>query len=89
MSSFHTPLQFPLLDSFPRDMLPGSRADEGVNVLAALTSSSRTSDALRGFEQVAGRMIGIDEREALVNGLGEIRESYEIAQRSESDSDDD
>lgn len=70
-------------------MLPTSRQDEGVNVLAALTSSSRTADAVKGLEEAAGRMIGIDERETLVNGLGEIRESYEMRGSSESDFDDD
>lgn len=69
--------------------MPASRPDEGVNVLAALTSSSRTADALKELEVAAGRMIGVDEREALVNGLGEVRESYETGGGSGSDFDDD
>jgi hypothetical protein len=40
------------------------------------------------METVAGRIIGIDEREALVNGLGEIRESYETERMSDSEFDD-
>ena len=40
------------------------------------------------LETVAGRIIGIDERETLVNGLGEIRESYETGWMSDSDFDD-
>lgn len=70
-------------------MLPTSRQDEGVNVLAALTSSSRTADAVKGLEETAAQIIGIDERETLVNGLGEVRESYEIGGSSESGFDDD
>ena len=70
-------------------MLPTSTPDAGVSVLAGLTSSSRTADALKGLESVAGRMIEVDERETLVNGLGEIRESYETGWNSESDFDDD
>lgn len=77
------------MDSFPRDILPASRPDEGVNVLAALTSSSRTADALKGLEAAAGCMIGVDERETLVNGLGEVRESYEVGGGSGSDFEDD
>lgn len=86
---FHTPLQFPLLDSFPHDMLPGSRPHAGINVFTGLTSSTRTADAVKGLEAVAARMIEVDERETLVNGLGEIRESYETGWHSESDFDDD
>lgn len=70
-------------------MLPISMPDAGVNVFAGLTSSSRTAGALKNLEKVAGRMIQVDEREALVNGLGEIRESYESGWNSESDFDDD
>lgn len=38
---------------------------------------------------VASRAISVDEREALTNGLGEIRESYETGWMSDSDFDDD
>lgn len=41
------------------------------------------------MEAMAGRVIGVDERENLVNGLGEIRESYETGWMSDSDFDDD
>lgn len=70
-------------------MLPGSNADEGVNVFAALTSSSRTAETLKGLEATAGRTIGIDEREALTNGLGKIREAYETGWSGSSESEDD
>jgi hypothetical protein len=43
---------------------------------------------VKGLETVAGRIIGVDERENLVNGLGEIRESYEAGWMSDSDFDD-
>ena len=70
-------------------MLPGSQQNESVNVVATLTSSSRTADAVKALQNTAGRLVSVDERETLVNGLGEIRESYEIGWRSESDYDDD
>lgn len=69
-------------------MLPGSRPHTGVDIFAGLTSSTRTAVAMKGLGTVAGRMVEVDEREALVNGLGEIRESYEIGWNSESDIDD-
>lgn len=68
-------------------MFPVSTLDEGVNILSSLTSSSRTADAMKGFENIAGHMIGVDERETMVNGLGEIRESYETGWNSDSDFD--
>lgn len=41
---------------------------------------------LRG---VVNRAVGLDEREALANGLGEICEAYEEGWESGSDDDDD
>jgi len=40
------------------------------------------------MEAVASRIISIDERETIVNGLGEIREFYETGWMSDSDFDD-
>ncbi|KAE8160695.1 tubulin domain-containing protein [Aspergillus tamarii] len=85
--SFHTPLAFPILDSYPGRIFSGTKQNK-VNVLAALTASSRTAERIKVLETVAGRIIGIDERETLVNGLGEIRESYETGWMSDSDFDD-
>jgi len=60
--------------------------------LAISTSlSTDTSVALRvkSLQQVVSRAIGIDEREALSNSLGEIAEAYEEGYDSGSDEDDD
>ncbi|PYI01773.1 protein dml1 [Aspergillus sclerotiicarbonarius CBS 121057] len=86
---FHTTLPLPLLDSFPRDMFPGLSSKEKISVLATLTVSSRTAERLKAFETLAGRVAGVDERETLVNGLGEIRETYETGWMSDSEFDDD
>ncbi|KAB8274284.1 tubulin domain-containing protein [Aspergillus minisclerotigenes] len=85
--SFHTPLAFPILDSYPSHMFSGAKQNK-INVLAALTASSRTAERIKVLETVAGRIIGVNERETLVNGLGEIRESYETGWSSDSDFDD-
>ena len=58
-------------------------------MVSTLTSSTRTADRMKRLEAVAGRVIAVDERENLVNGLGEIRESYETGWMSDSDFDDD
>ncbi|KAL6238933.1 hypothetical protein BDW75DRAFT_199932 [Aspergillus navahoensis] len=86
---FHTPLQYPLLDSFPNDMIAFTTPENKVNIIAALTASTRTAERVRSLESVAGRIVALDERENLVNGLGEIRESYETGWISDSDFDDD
>jgi hypothetical protein len=87
-SRLHTPLHYPILDSFPNDLLTVPTPGQKINVVAALTSSTRTAQKVKGLEAVAGRIIGVDERENLVNGLGEIRESYEAGWMSDSDFDD-
>ncbi|KAL4970419.1 misato family protein [Aspergillus stella-maris] len=86
---FHTPLPYPILDSFPNDIITSPVTDDKLNMVSALTSSTRTADRIKRLEAVAGRVIAVDERESLVNGLGEIRESYETGWMSDSDFDDD
>ncbi|KAJ5945481.1 hypothetical protein N7516_005649 [Penicillium verrucosum] len=89
LQSFHTPLSMPILDSFPDDMFPTPEAGTGVNVFTALTASTRTAQRIKAISATAGRLVSVDEREALVNGLGEIREYYETGWSSGSDDDDD
>lgn len=79
----------PILDSFPDDMFPTPEAGTGVNVFTALTASTRTAQRIKAISATAGRLVSVDEREALVNGLGEIREYYETGWSSGSDDDDD
>ncbi|PWY90127.1 protein dml1 [Aspergillus heteromorphus CBS 117.55] len=85
---FHSSLYFPVLDSFPRDMFPLLQSKGKISVVAALTASSRTAEKIKAFERLAGRVAGVDERENLVNGLGEIRETYETGWMSDSEFDD-
>ncbi|CRL28490.1 Tubulin/FtsZ, GTPase domain [Penicillium camemberti] len=89
LQSFHTPLSMPILDSFPHDMFPTPETGTGVNVFTALTASTRTAQKIKAISATAGRLVSVDEREALVNGLGEIREYYETGWSSGSDDDDD
>lgn len=69
-------------------MFPVSDTNNGIQVLSSLTASSRTGERIKAMETVATRIISIDERETIVNGLGEIRESYETGWMSDSDYDD-
>ncbi|KAA8651562.1 misato family protein [Aspergillus tanneri] len=79
----------PSIQSFPRDMFPVTEPEGKINVLATLTASSRTAEEIKGMETGAGRIIGIDERETIVNGLGDIRETYETGWTSDLEFDDD
>ncbi|KAL4787512.1 tubulin domain-containing protein [Aspergillus varians] len=86
---FHTPLPYNILDSFPNDMITLPTLENKINIVTALTTSTQTAERMKSLESAAGRLIGVDERENLVNGLGEIRESYETGWMSDSDFDDD
>jgi len=44
---------------------------------------------LKNLQHIVSRAVGIDEREALSNSLGEIAESYEEGWDSGTDEDDD
>jgi len=44
---------------------------------------------MKALQTLVGRVVAVEEREALTNGLGEIRESYEEGWMSDSDSWDD
>lgn len=70
-------------------MYPTSQSGAGVSVFAALTASTRTAARIKAIEATAARMLSVEEREAMINGLGEIRESYETGWSSGSEDEDD
>ena len=83
-----TPLLFPLLDSFPHIF-----AQAGLSASLAISTSlsTETGVALRvkSLQSIVSRAMGITEREALSNSLGEIAEAYEEGWDSGSDEDED
>lgn len=88
--SYHTPLRLPILDSFPHGMFPvASSSADGLSIFTALTASTRTARRIKAIQATAARMLSVDEREDMVNGLGEIRECYETGWSSGSSDDDD
>ncbi|KAI4686761.1 mtDNA inheritance, partitioning of the mitochondrial organelle [Alternaria sp. BMP 2799] len=87
---FAAPLLFPLLDSFPRSMLDvGSGHSTKLAVHTGLTTSTIVADQIRAVEQIVKRMGGIEEKEALCNGLQALAEEYDEGWDSGSESDDD
>ncbi|KAF1844121.1 tubulin nucleotide-binding domain-like protein [Cucurbitaria berberidis CBS 394.84] len=87
---FTAPILFPLLDSFPASIFDvGSGHATKLGVHAGLSTSTAVADQIRAVEQVVKRMVGIEEREALCNGLQVLAEEYDEGWDSGTDSDDD
>lgn len=88
MNRYWTDLRFPLPDSYPRRLFPGADPEKGIEVMAALSTTSRIGTALKELQAITAKAVSVDERETLTNGLGEIRELYEKEWMSDSDSGD-
>jgi hypothetical protein len=63
--------------------------DKKLAVHAGLTTSTAVASQIRAVEQIVKRLIGIEEREALCNGLQVMAEEYDEGWDSGTDSDDD
>ena len=83
------PLSFPLLDSFPRIFAQSSPSSLSLSVKTSLSTDTMVALRFKSLQHIVSRAIGIDEREALSNSLGEIAEAYEEGWDSGSDEDDD
>jgi hypothetical protein len=87
---FTAPILFPLLDSYPASIFDvGSGQATKLAVHAGLTTSTAVADQVRAVEQIVKRLVGIEEREELCNGLQVLAEEYDEGWDSGSDSDDD
>ncbi|KAL1302654.1 hypothetical protein AAFC00_003021 [Neodothiora populina] len=89
MERYQTSLLFPMLDSYPRIFAFSRPAYEKIAVRAALSTSTVVSHRVRRIEGLARSLVGIDEREALCDGLISICEEYEDGWDSDSEIDDD
>lgn len=85
------PVLFPLLDSFPSSIFDAESSGHATKlaVHAGLTTSTAVAAQIRALEQIARRLTGIDEREALCNGLHVLAEEYDEGWDSGMDSDND
>ncbi|KAL9128299.1 MAG: hypothetical protein Q9217_003004 [Psora testacea] len=75
IARYRTTLAYPVLDSFPNIFANASNNKIGFRTL--LSTSTRMSRSIKSLQETAGRMASLEEREALVNSLGEIAEAYE------------
>lgn len=86
---YRSPLLFPLLDSFPSIFKNRPRQPGALAVHTSLSTTASVSDRIKRLREVVNRAVGLDEREALANGLGEVCEAYEEGWESGSDDDGD
>lgn len=90
MVRYIAPILFPLLDSYPTSIFDvGSGQATKLAVHAGLTTSTAVASQIRAVEQIVKRLVGIEEREALCNGLQVMAEEYDEGWDSGTDSDDD
>jgi hypothetical protein len=78
----------PLLDSFPHIFAQNSSSNS-LSVYTSLSTDTTVALRIKNLQQIVTRAIGIDEREALSNSLGELAEAYEEGWDSGSDENDD
>ncbi|KAL9095035.1 MAG: hypothetical protein Q9165_002637 [Trypethelium subeluteriae] len=81
---------FPQLSSFPRifSHATSTSSTAPLAVRTSLSTTSVVSDRIRAMSGTARRLIGLDEREALCNGLEELCDEYMEGWESGSDEDD-
>jgi hypothetical protein len=84
-------LPFPLLDSFPHiySLTPSSHSSKSIPVQTSLSTDTSVAFRIKSLRNIVGKSIGLEEREALSNSLGEIAEAYEEGWDSGTDEDDD
>lgn len=73
---YHSRVEFPVVDSFPRDMVQVHGATASLSLIASLQSTSRTRDRLRRLQSSIRNSLDSEEKEAISNGLWEIGEQY-------------
>lgn len=87
--SYAACLPVPLLDSFPTIYGSRSRASNGLAARASLAMESSVAGQISHMQRRIGRIIGLDEREMLLDGLGHIADAYRERWGSDADSGDD
>ncbi|CAG8955192.1 hypothetical protein HYFRA_00007208 [Hymenoscyphus fraxineus] len=82
-------MPYPILDSFP-DIFSGiQQSSTPLAISTSLSTDTTVALRIKNLQQIVNRAIGVDEREALSNSLGEIAEAYEEGWDSGTDDDDD
>lgn len=81
-------LLFPILTSYPR-IFNFPSMPQKLRIQTCLSTSSDIATRMRSIERITRRMISLDERETLSDGLAAIADEYEEGWLSDSESEDD
>ncbi|KAK4575083.1 mtDNA inheritance, partitioning of the mitochondrial organelle [Recurvomyces mirabilis] len=81
--TYHTDLLFPSLSSFPP--IVRSRRAETYTVKVSVATDTTVAARIRSLENHAQRIVGVDEREALCDGLASMAEEYEAGWSDDED----
>ncbi|KAK4935736.1 mtDNA inheritance, partitioning of the mitochondrial organelle [Elasticomyces elasticus] len=85
---FQSDIRFPLLDTFPHDLVEANRLDlDGLDFSAALASSSAMKDRALGLRDTTIRLMPLTERENHYNELTQISSYYANGWDSEVEGD--
>ena len=87
--SYVASLPVPLLDSFPTIYGSRSRESNRLAARASLSMESSVAGQISHMQRRIGRAVGLDEREMLLDGLGDIAEAYREGWSGDTDSGDD
>jgi hypothetical protein len=83
-SSYHSELPYEVLETFP-NIFENTSTGSLLAIHSRLSTTTKVANRVKSFKLVVSRSVGLDEREALSNGLGEIAEAYEEGWSSGSD----
>lgn len=87
-SSYQSQLLFPTLSSYPQ-IFRFSDRPEKLAIKASLSTSTTVAERIQNLEEVARRTVGIEEREALCDGLMTMAEEYREGWSEDEDGDED
>lgn len=85
-TTYQTQLLYPMLSSYPLILRFHGRPEK-LAVKAVLSTSTIVADRIRGLEVTTRRFVGVEEREALCDGLMTLAEEYEEGWSDEEDYD--
>lgn len=83
---YQSSLEFPILDSFPSIYLAPPSGRTSLATRTSLSIESSVVDRIQRMQAVVGRYVGPDERETLLNGLGEIADTFQSGWSSNGES---
>ncbi|KAF5673085.1 DML1-like protein [Fusarium heterosporum] len=85
---YDSPLRFPLLDAYPQ-VYPQLTGQTDASMQTTLSTNSSIVQRVRTLRTESARLVPVNEREDLGNGLAELADAYQEGWFSGSDDDDD